>query len=118
MRKENETQKACTEAMFVKSFNGRLTAEVRRDLDRVIGTWNGYYCVMLLLLLLLVLLRLLNILVRVRLVLHLLSSARSLRSTLRHRLLVLRRRLVLSALLLLRRLCWAERNLNVGSRYR
>lgn len=52
----------------------QLTSEVRWDLDCVIGTWNGYYSVLLLLLLRLlvqiIILRLLNILVRVRLVLY------------------------------------------------
>lgn len=93
------------------------TCEVRRDLNRVICTWNRDYSVLLLLLLLLVVLGLLNIMSR-RLILRLLVAA--LTSALCHILLARSRRLPLSRLLLLllSRLCRSERNLNVRSRYR
>lgn len=88
--------------------SGRPTSKVRRDLNRVIGTWNRYDRVLLLVLILLVL-------VGGRLVLHLLIASGPLRGLCN----ILVCRLVLVVwLLLLWRLRRSEWNLNVGSRYR
>lgn len=108
-------------AGFVIS-SSRLTCKVRWDLNRVIGTWNRNDGALLLLLLLahVVALRMLDVLIRIRLVLILLVTALVLITRLRN---ILSCRLILPALLLLlllllSRLCRTERNLNVRSRYR
>lgn len=98
-----------------------LTCKVRWDLDGVIGTWDSNYSVLLLLRLLLLVssvgLSLLNALLRVLLVL---LASGHLPTALAHILLVLICALILSVLLLrllLSRLRWPQRNLDVRPRY-